>query len=63
MPGRVPFEAFFGPEMDLSPTASRFDNSISWLAAVGNEAATLGGHTNVQSASSAPMARLTSRAP
>ena len=25
--------------MDLSPTASRFDNSISWLAAVGNEAA------------------------
>jgi cysteine desulfurase/selenocysteine lyase len=37
--GRVPFESFFGPEMDLSPTASRFDNSISWLAAVGNEAA------------------------
>ncbi len=26
-------------EMDLSPTASRFDNSISWLAAVGDEAA------------------------
>ncbi len=25
--------------MDLSPTASRFDNSISWLAAIGNEAA------------------------
>jgi cysteine desulfurase / selenocysteine lyase len=25
--------------MELSPTASRFDNSISWLAAVGNEAA------------------------
>ncbi len=37
--GRVPFESFFGPGMDLSPTASRFDNSISWLAAVGNEAA------------------------
>ena len=37
--GRVPFESFFGPEMDLSPTASRFDNSISWLAAIGNEAA------------------------
>ena len=37
--GRVPFESFFGPTMDLSPTASRFDNSISWLAAVGNEAA------------------------
>ena len=37
--GRVPFESFFGPTMDLSATASRFDNSISWLAAVGNEAA------------------------
>lgn len=37
--GRVPFESFFGPTMDLSHTASRFDNSISWLAAVGNEAA------------------------
>jgi selenocysteine lyase/cysteine desulfurase len=37
--GRIPFESFFGPEMDLSPTASRFDNSLSWLAAIGNEAA------------------------
>jgi cysteine desulfurase/selenocysteine lyase len=37
--GRVPFDSFFGPEMDLSPTASRFDSSISWLAAIGNEAA------------------------
>jgi selenocysteine lyase/cysteine desulfurase len=37
--GRAPFESFFGPTMDLSPTASRFDHSISWLAAVGNEAA------------------------
>jgi cysteine desulfurase / selenocysteine lyase len=37
--GRVPFESFFGPAMELSPTASRFDNSISWLAAIGNEAA------------------------
>jgi selenocysteine lyase/cysteine desulfurase len=37
--GRVPLESFFGPGMDLSPTASRFDNSISWLAAIGNEAA------------------------
>jgi selenocysteine lyase/cysteine desulfurase len=37
--GRVPFESFFGPAMDLSPTASRFDNSISWLAAIGNHAA------------------------
>jgi cysteine desulfurase/selenocysteine lyase len=37
--GRVPFESFFGPEMNLSPTASRFDSSISWLAAIGNRAA------------------------
>jgi selenocysteine lyase/cysteine desulfurase len=37
--GRVPLESFFGPTMDLSETASRFDNSISWLAAIGNEAA------------------------
>jgi selenocysteine lyase/cysteine desulfurase len=37
--GREPFQSFFGPDMDLSPTASRFDNSISWVAAVGNEAA------------------------
>ena len=33
--GRVPLESFFGPEMDLSPTASRFDSSISWIAAIG----------------------------
>jgi selenocysteine lyase/cysteine desulfurase len=37
--GSVPFDSFFGPAMDLSPTASRFDNSISWLAAIGDEAA------------------------
>ena len=37
--GAVPLESFFGPEMNLSPTASRFDSSISWLAAIGNEAA------------------------
>jgi cysteine desulfurase / selenocysteine lyase len=37
--GAVPLASFFGPAMDLSPTASRFDNSISWLAAIGNEAA------------------------
>jgi len=37
--GSVPFESFFGPEMNLSPTASRFDSSISWLAAIGNQAA------------------------
>jgi len=36
---RVPLDSFFGPEMDLSPTASRYDNSLSWLAATGNESA------------------------
>ena len=36
--GREPFASFFGPDMDLSTTASRFDNSISWLAAIGDEA-------------------------
>lgn len=35
--GRVPFESFFGPRMELSTTASRFDASISWLAAIGDE--------------------------
>ena len=35
----IPLESFFGPRMDLSTTASRFDNSISWLAAIGNDAA------------------------
>lgn len=37
--GAVPFESFFGPNMQLSQTASRFDNPISWLAAIGDEAA------------------------
>ena len=37
--GRIPLQSFFGPEMNLSPTASRFDSSISWLAAIGNQAA------------------------
>lgn len=37
--GRVPYLSFFGPDMDLSPTASRFDSPISWLAAVGDEVA------------------------
>lgn len=35
--GAVPFASFFGPGMELSPTASRFDQSISWLAAIGDE--------------------------
>ena len=33
------WRASSGRTMDLSPTASRFDSSISWLAAIGNEAA------------------------
>ena len=37
--GAVPLQSFFGPQMKLSATASRFDNSISWLAAIGNETA------------------------
>ena len=37
--GRIPLNSFFGPAMELSPTASRFDNSISWMAAIGNVAA------------------------
>ena len=37
--GSVPFDSFFGPQMNLSATASRFDSSISWLAAIGNQAA------------------------
>ncbi|MFM7532590.1 MAG: aminotransferase class V-fold PLP-dependent enzyme [Rubrivivax sp.] len=34
----APLDSFFGPRMELSPTASRFDQSISWLAAIGDEA-------------------------
>lgn len=34
--GREPMNSFYGPGMDLSPTASRFDSSVSWLAAIGN---------------------------
>jgi selenocysteine lyase/cysteine desulfurase len=37
--GAVPLESFYGPQMQLSATASRFDSSISWLAAIGNETA------------------------
>ncbi len=37
--GAEPLASFFGPHMELSTSASRFDNSISWLAAVGDEAA------------------------
>ena len=34
--GADPFGSFYGPTMELSQTASRFDSSISWLAAIGN---------------------------
>jgi selenocysteine lyase/cysteine desulfurase len=37
--GADPFASFYGPEMRLSPTAARFDSSISWLAAIGNTVA------------------------
>ncbi len=37
--GLIPFDSFFGPEMHLSPTASRFDSSISWVAAIGHRSA------------------------
>lgn len=37
--GAIPMESFFGPTMQLSETASRFDQSLAWLSAVGDEAA------------------------
>jgi len=37
--GAVPHESFFGPDMRLSETASRFDTSLGWLSAIGDEAA------------------------
>ena len=37
--GAVPFDSFVGPEMNLSTTASRFDSSVSWLAALGHRSA------------------------
>lgn len=37
--GAVPLKSFFGPEMQLSETASRFDDSLGWLSAIGDEAA------------------------
>ena len=37
--GRSPYQSFYGPGMELSPTASRFDSPISWLAAIGDQAA------------------------
>ncbi|HWA41167.1 MAG TPA: aminotransferase class V-fold PLP-dependent enzyme [Gemmatimonadales bacterium] len=36
---RAPLEGFYGPAMDLSPTASRFDTSLPWFAALADHAA------------------------
>jgi cysteine desulfurase / selenocysteine lyase len=37
--GRLPYQSFYGPDMELSPTASRFDSPIGWFAAMGDEVA------------------------
>lgn len=36
---RDPMESFIGPAMDLSPTASRLDTSLTWFAALADRAA------------------------
>jgi cysteine desulfurase/selenocysteine lyase len=36
---RTPFESFYGPTMDLSPTASKLDTSLVWFAALAEQAA------------------------
>jgi cysteine desulfurase / selenocysteine lyase len=36
---RNPTESFLGPDMDLSPTASRLDTSLVWFAALADQAA------------------------
>jgi len=35
---RKPLESFYGPAMDLSPTASKFDVSLVWFAALAEQA-------------------------
>ncbi|MBD1542695.1 aminotransferase class V-fold PLP-dependent enzyme [Arthrobacter sp. IA7] len=35
---RLPFESFLGPDMDLSPTASKLDASLAWFPAMADEA-------------------------
>ena len=35
---RKPLGAFYGPEMDLSPTASKLDTSLAWFAALAEQA-------------------------
>jgi selenocysteine lyase/cysteine desulfurase len=36
---RKPVESFYGPAMDLSPTASKLDASLTWFAALAEQAA------------------------
>jgi selenocysteine lyase/cysteine desulfurase len=36
---RKPLESFYGPGMDLSPTASKLDTSLVWFAALAEQAA------------------------
>jgi selenocysteine lyase/cysteine desulfurase len=36
---RKPLESFYGPAMDLSPTASKLDTSLAWFPALGDQAA------------------------
>jgi cysteine desulfurase/selenocysteine lyase len=36
---RKPLESFYGPGMDLSPTASKLDTSLAWFAALADQAA------------------------
>jgi selenocysteine lyase/cysteine desulfurase len=36
---RTPAESFYGPAMDLSPTASKLDGSLAWFAAMAEPAA------------------------
>lgn len=37
--GRTPAESFYGPAMELSPTASKLDASLAWFAALAERAA------------------------
>jgi selenocysteine lyase/cysteine desulfurase len=37
--GRKPMESFYGPNMDLSPNASRFDSSLAWFPAMAEQGA------------------------
>lgn len=36
---RLPFESFVGPDMDLSPAASKLDASLAWFPALADQAA------------------------